>query len=527
MKTLFYGGKILTMSDPMYAGGVLVEDGKITWISPQSPLPLGEKDCTYVDLQGAVMLPGFVDAHSHFFQVATSMLQVSLNGARSPEEMGQRIRDYISREKVQPGAWVIARDYDHNLLPQYQHPTLEQLNSFAPENPLIIHHKSGHMGLMNGKALDLLEITPETPDPEGGKIGREDGKLTGYLEENAFIAAIKRAPMPGGEALLQGFQKAQQLYASMGITTVQDGMVVKEMLPVYQQLLERNLLQLEVVLYCAPEAYAAARAMVEAQGENCPVRVGGMKIFLDGSPQGRTAWLRQPYAGEAEYRGYGTMTDEQVEEAFLLAARSNTQLLAHCNGDAAVEQFLRCLESVQRQQPNLAALRPVIIHGQLMGKDQMEQAARLGAVVSFFVAHVYHWGDVHIRNLGMERAEGISPAASALQAGIPVTFHQDSPVIPPDMLETVWCAVARRTESGVLLGEEERISVEQALESVTKNGAYQYFQEDRKGKIAEGMTADLVILSQDPLATPIQQLREIQVLQTYKNGYCVYTRQDN
>ena len=216
MKTLFYGGKILTMSDPMYAGGVLVEDGKITWISPQSPLPLGEKDCTYVDLQGAVMLPGFVDAHSHFFQVATSMLQISLNGAQSPEEMGQRIRDYIAREKVQPGEWVIARDYDHNLLPQYQHPTLEQLNSFAPENPLIIHHKSGHMGLMNGKALDLLEITPETPDPEGGKIGREDGKLTGYLEENAFISAIKRAPMPGGEALLQGFQKAQQLYASAG-----------------------------------------------------------------------------------------------------------------------------------------------------------------------------------------------------------------------------------------------------------------------------------------------------------------------
>lgn len=525
MKTLFYGGKIITMTDPMYAGGALVEDGKITWISQQSPLPLGEKDCTFVDLQGAVLLPGFVDAHSHFFQVATSMLQVSLNGAVSPEEMEQRIQSYIHEQKVAPGSWVIARDYDHNLLPGYRHPTLAQLNRFAPENPLIIHHKSGHMGLMNQKALDLLGITPETPDPEGGKIGREDGKLTGYLEENAFISAIKRAPMPGGEALLQGFQKAQNLYASMGITTVQDGMVVKEMLPVYGQLLERKLLQLEVVLYCSPEAYAAACAMVEAQPQGCPVRVGGIKIFLDGSPQGRTAWLRQPYAGEPEYRGYGTMTDEQVEEAFLLAARMNTQLLAHCNGDAAVEQFLHCLENAQRKQPNLAALRPVIIHGQLMGKDQMEQAARLGAVVSFFVAHVYHWGDVHIRNLGMERAEGISPAASALQAGIPVTFHQDSPVIPPDMLETVWCAVARRTKGGVLLGEQERITPRQALECITKNGAFQYFQEDQKGKIAESMTADLVVLSQDPLTTPIQQLREIQVLQTYKNGRRVYSQQ--
>ena len=180
---IYENGKIFTSDrDSLYGEAMLVEGGLVRKVGTREEVEeAAPEGCARVDLGGRRVLPGFVDAHSHFFQVATSMLQVSLNGARSPEEMGQRIRDYISREKVQPGEWVIARDYDHNLLPQYQHPTLEQLNSFAPENPLIIHHKSGHMGLMNWKALDLLEITPETPDPEGGIIGREDGKLTGYL----------------------------------------------------------------------------------------------------------------------------------------------------------------------------------------------------------------------------------------------------------------------------------------------------------------------------------------------------------
>ena len=201
-----------------------------------------------------------------------------------------------------------------------------------------------------------------------------------------------------------------------------------------------------------------------------------------------------------------------------------TQLLCHCNGDEAAEQFLRCLEQAEQRHPDLAQLRPVIIHGQLLGVDQLERVKKLGAVVSFFVAHVYHWGDVHIRNFGPDRAAQISPVRSALKWGIPVTFHQDAPVIQPDMLETVWCAVNRVTRQGVPLGTEECVLVQEALQAVTTGAAYQYFQEKTMGSIEPGKRADFVLLSQDPLEVPKEALREIQVLETIQGGQRIWCR---
>ena len=244
--------------------------------------------------------------------------------------------------------------------------------------------------------------------------------------------------------------------------------------------------------------------------------------FLDGSPQGRTAWLRSPYEGEADYRGYPTMTDSAVEDVLRRALALGVQPLAHCNGDRAVQQYLDAGARVEKDSPRLRDLRPVIIHAQLMGADQLPQAKALGFVPSFFVAHVYHWGDVHWNNFGPTRASAISPAGSALALGLPFTFHQDAPVIPPDMLETVWCAAERMTRSGRVLGPEQRIPVYDALRAVTANAAWQYFEEGSKGTLAPGKRADLVILDRDPLATPPERLREVQVLATVKGGQTIY-----
>lgn len=523
MRTLFYGGTILTMEDPMYADAVLIENGKIIALGAREELQRQAVDAEEIDLHGATLMPSFIDAHSHFFQVATSLLQVSLDGVASVSEIEHRIQEFICKNKIAPGEWIHARDYDHNLMPGICNPTLAELDAFAPENPLVIYHKSGHMGLMNSAALKLLGITPDTPAPEGGRIGAVDGVLTGYLEENAFIEYIKKIPLPGVDQLLGSFVKAQKLYASYGITTVQDGMVIEQMHPMYEMLLRQHLLELDVVLFSSTDSYEAANKMLEKYPDNRHLLSGGLKIFLDGSPQGRTAWMRQPYVGETDYCGYGTLPDEVVEAAFEQAARAHTQILAHCNGDAAAEQFLRCLQRVEEKYPELSALRPVIVHGQLMGLDQLPRAAQLGAIVSFFVAHVLHWGDVHIRNFGMERASRISPVHSALNDGVKVTFHQDAPVIAPDMLETVWCAVNRVTKNGEVLGAQERVSTLDALRAVTVNAAYQYFQEDRKGTIAPGKLADFVVLDRDPLKTQEMELREIRVLKTYKEGKCIYT----
>ena len=400
----------------------------------------------------------------------------------------------------------------------------EQLDAMAPGHPLVIHHKSGHMGLMNSAALSALGITPETPVPPGGKIGVKDRCLTGYLEENAFFTYLKQLPPTPPDQLLSAYARAQEQYAAHGITTIQDGMAVEEMFPMYQMLLDSGILKLDLVVYPSPQAYDAAVERFGALPPERHLRIGGMKVYLDGSPQGRTAWMREPYAGEADYRGYGTMEDAALEEAMELACLRRTQLLCHCNGDGAAEQFLRCLAQVEQKHPEMAQLRPVIIHGQLLAPDQLPRVKELGAVVSFFVAHVYHWGDVHLRNFGPERASRISPARSALELGIPFTFHQDAPVIQPDMLETLWCAANRRTQSGVHLGPEEEIPVLDALRAVTTSAAFQYFRERELGAIAPGMAADFVILDRDPLTVPKEDLREIQVMAACKGGDWVCTK---
>lgn len=526
MKTLFYGGNIITMDDGMgCAEAVLAEDGTIAAVGSKEELLARAGECKQVDLHGQTMLPGFIDPHSHFFQVAASLLQVSVNGARSPEEIGQRIQAFVKEKNLAPGQWVVARDYDNNLMPGLHHPTLADLDSYTPGHPLVIHHKSGHMGLMNSMGLEALGITAETPSPDGGKIELRDGKLTGYLEENAFISAIRKMPMMKEDELLSSFADAQKKYASYGITTIQEGMVAKEMLPMYRRLIREKALYLDVVLYPDLNAYQETREMAAPLPPESHLHLGGLKIFLDGSPQGRTAWMRQSYADDPNYCGYATMTDEAVEQAFERAAQEHTQLLAHCNGDAASEQFLRCLEKVEKTHPELKDLRPVIIHGQLLGRDQLPRVKKLGAMISFFVAHVYHWGDVHLRNFGPERANYISPAKSALDNGVTFTFHQDAPVIEPDMLETLWCATNRMTKNGVCLGAQERLSTMEALKAITVNAAYQYCMEDTIGSIAVGKQADFVVLDRNPLEVPPEALRDIRVEKTYKNGVCVYTRQ--
>lgn len=526
MQTLFYGGDIVTMDRGAAAQALLTEDGRILEIGDlRTVSKKADGTCRRVELGGAALLPAFIDAHSHFTQVAYSFLQVSLNGVRSLREMQARISNFAQERAIAPGAWVTAWDFDPADMESGKTLSLADLDTLAPQHKLVIRHKSGHMGWFNSAALEAFGVTTQTKAPDGGRIESRDGMLTGYMEENAFFRYLKQMPPPDDAALLQSYRKAQTLYASHGIATVQEGMCTLEMLPAYKRLLSSDLLQLDLVVYTDLQSFDAFRALL-ADSRNPHCRVGGVKIFLDGSPQGRTAWMRAPYlgGGDPDYRGYGVMTDEQVYEAFCFAAERHTQLLAHCNGDAACEQFLQCLARAEERFPTLKALRPVMIHAQFLGEDQIRKAAALGAVASFFIAHAYHWGDVHLQNLGKTRAENLSPAASALRAGLPFTFHQDAPVIAPDMLETLWCAVCRQTKSGVVLNSHQAVSAEAALAAVTRTAAWQYGEEAQKGTLALGLRADLVILDRNPLCVPPQTLRTLQVLATYKDGEAVFAQ---
>ena len=202
------------------------------------------------------------------------------------------------------------------------------------------------------------------------------------------------------------------------------------------------------------------------------------------------------------------------------AIDEDKQILAHCNGDAAAEQYLKVYEKLKCDKD----IRPVMIHAQMLRADQLPRLKKVGMIPSFFVAHVYHWGDTHIKNLGLERASQISLAKSALENKILFTFHQDSPVIEPNMLETIWCAVNRKTKNGVILGENQRISPIDALKAVTINAAYQYFEEDIKGSIETGKQADFVILNENPIEVEPDKIKDIIVLETIKNGEVIYKK---
>lgn len=518
MKRLYYNAEIVTMRSPEIYDYIIAENGIIRCVG-RGEAPAGDFEKT--DLNGSTVLPAFIDAHSHFAAEANSQLQCTLNGTASFDDIKKRIDKYIKERNIKPGQWIKAEGYDHNLLKEGTHPDRNLLDRICPKNPLAVSHKSGHMGVFNSKALEALNVSASAKPPEGGRFGYTDGQLNGYMEENAYIDYIKKVPMSSAEEFMSAFEMAQDKYASYGISTVQEGMLAKELCPLYAALLRSGKLKLDVVGYAdysrADEIYSMF------SGSYKHFRLGGIKLFLDGSPQGKTAYMLEPYKGEREYRGYPAMSDGELTKAIEYAAERRLQLLAHCNGDAAAEQFLRCAEAASERYPVIESLRFVMVHAQLIRPSQLDRVKQLGIIPSFFTAHSYYWGDTHIKNFGFERASGISPAGSALERGITFTFHQDSPVIEPDMLETVRCAAERITRSGVRL-EREAIPVFEALRAVTANAAYQYGEENAKGILEAGRSEDLVILDKNPLKQDISRLGDINILKTIKSGSTLYSR---
>ncbi|MDC7286248.1 amidohydrolase [Blautia schinkii] len=527
---IYYGGTVITMEEECdreeKTEAVCVKDGRIVYVGTEEQAKARYPHAELHNLRGGVLMPAFIDAHSHLSQAASELLQIPLENVHNMQELRSAILDYLDKNHIQPGAWIRAKGFDHNQMEEREFPTRKLLDGLLPDNPCVIQHKSGHMGVLNSMALKVVGITAQTEAPKGGLIGKKDGELTGYLEENAFIDCQKKIGSPDMGQFLGAVEEAQDIYASYGIATVQEGMMAAQMIPMYKYMMEHNYLKLDVVGYAdVNSADEFRQAFAESIGKyHEHFKLGGYKIFLDGSPQGRTAWMLEPYEGEEEYRGYGTLSNDKVYEAVKKAVDTEMQLLAHCNGDAAAAQYLDMVLKAKTEGMDVAAIRPVMIHAQLLRRDQMGKLKASGMIPSFFVAHVYHWGETHRKNFGEKRASAISPAGTALKNGILFTFHQDNPVIQPDMLETVWCAVNRVTRDGRVLGEEERIPVYEALKAVTINAAYQYFEEKEKGSIREGKLADFVVLDKNPLETPETEIKNIRVMATYRRGKLIYRR---
>lgn len=536
MPQMYYGGDIITMlGEEDYVEAVLVDNGKIIETgSEEEVLELAGREGEFekVNLNGKTLMPAFIDPHSHISVVAQTAFMADLSETKDFEDIQNVLKKYIKDKNLSEKDSLIGFGYDHNFLTEEAHPTKEVLDEVSETNPIFILHASAHMGVVNSAALELAEIDEQTKDPAGGVVGREEdsSEPNGYLEEAAMDLiqgpVFANIEMDFNELIVE----AQNEYLENGITTAQDGASTPDVVQLLEGLANEDLLDLDVISY--PLLSADGQKTLKEHPEIANkyknrLKIGGYKLLLDGSPQGKSAWLTAPYEGEETYRGYPSYEDKEVKKYIEVALEDNQQLLVHCNGDAAADQLLNLYSEAlaESDNENKNNLRPTMIHCQTVRNDQLDRMAEINMLPSIFVAHTYYWGDVHLKNLGEERGRRISPAKSAFDRGLIVNFHQDSPVVKPLMLHTVWCAVNRITRNGVLIGPEERVSVYDALKAVTINAAYAYFEEDIKGTLEKGKLADLVILDENPLKVDPYAIKDIQVLETIKEGVTLYEKE--
>jgi predicted amidohydrolase YtcJ len=535
--TLFVNGDIITVNDKQpLVEALVVRDGKIAGVGSRDEMSaIAGKDAVIRDLKGKSLLPGFIDSHGHF--TYTNRLQLSANVSSPPVGSAETIADVIRllkehHQRMPEESWIQGYGYDDSLLTEGRHPTREDLDKVSSTVPVVITHVSGHLLSCNSVCLERAGIDASTEAPAGGVIRRKAGgrEPDGVLEETAMYPVMHSLPaldVPSQVALLE---QTQRDYASYGITTVQDGAAMAESLEILYAAADAQKLFVDVI------AFPYMSLTLEGLEQHPPsaeyrnhLRIGGMKVTLDGSPQGKTAWLTKPYyhpphGQGADYAGYPTLTDEQARAFVDYAFENGVPLLAHANGDAASDQMIEAVAAA-REKFGRADRRPVMIHAQTVREDQIDSMLEEGIVPSYFVAHTFYWGDWHRDSvLGEKRASRISPLRSSADKGLPFTIHNDTPVVPADMMRLLWTAVNRVTRSGKVLGKEQRATVMEGIRAMTLDGAYQNFEENSKGSLETGKRADLVILDRNPLKVEPMAIKDILVLETIKDGETIYRR---
>ena len=542
---IFHNANILTMSfknghDEMsIANAVAVKDGRIIALTDdtsQYPENWVGQNTQISDLNGLTLMPGFVQTHAHFNLIVLKKMTVNLapppdGGVANLTSLKNALT--AASKQIPAGFPIMGIGYDDTVMEEKRHPTRADLDAVSTEHPIIIMHISFHLAVMNSKALEMAGIDADTPDPGGGHIQREpnSNRPNGVLEEAAMNVIGKMLPQPSPQQVFKTYDVVVQDLLALGYTTIVDHASDIAMEKGFEAYFASRDVPVDMIAYrrvlADTEPLATQMANMTRKDIN-GFKLGGIKILLDGSIQGYTGHLSQPYhvppAGkDVSYRGYPHLPPEKFNNMLMQAYADDIPLLVHTNGDAAIDVLLDGLEKANTAYPD-NSLRPVSIHAQTMRQDQLDRAKGLSLIPSFFVDHVYFWGDRH-RDifLGPDRAAQISPAGSAEDRQLIYTIHDDAPVVSADPFRTLWVAVARLTNSGEKLGADEAITRQQALKALTVNSAYQHYIETEKGSIDIGKKADMIILDGNPLTLPEAELRHIKVLETVKDGETVYT----
>ncbi len=535
---IFHNGSILTMNDKQpEVEAIAVKEGRIVAIGDEATvLQKSGSTTTRVDLLGKTMLPGFFDSHGHAWLVGFQSLTANL--LPPPDGDGKDIESLITllqdwakanQEGIEKIGWIIGFGYDNSQLAENRHPTRHDLDRVSQDIPVLIVHQSGHLGVANSKALEIAKISAATEDPAGGVFQREEDSKepNGVAEEYAFFQLAGAFAQSLNTNINDMFVvEGVKMLASYGYTTGQEGRATAPALDAMKRVADSGALKIDLVAY--PDILEVEN--IEPTGTYTNrYRIGGAKLTIDGSPQGKTAWLTEPYfipppGRDKNYVGYPAITEEQTLKAIQKAFAHNWQILCHVNGDAAIDLFIKAVQIAREKFPDVHN-RPVLIHGQTLREDQVDQLKELAIFPSLFPMHTFYWGDYHRDSvLGPVRAENISPTGWLTERGMMFGTHHDAPVALPDSMRVLSSTVTRRSRTGDILGAHQRVSVDTALKAMTIWPAWQHFEEDRKGSIEVGKLADLVVLSGNPMKVPEDQLDDLKVLETFKEGRSVYKR---
>jgi len=530
----FINGQVLTMdADGTIASAVLLKGDRIIQVgSTEDILEQTNNDTIVHDLAGRTLIPGFIDAHGHFpgsgaFAVSADLNAPPIGNVTTIAELQGSLSAMLKTKDK--NEWLFGMGYDDTLIAEGRHPTREDLDAVSTDNPIYAMHVSGHMGVANSVALARMGIDNNTESPEGGVIVKDSsGNLTGLLKETATMDIMAAATNFSLQETWQIMRAASSEYASQGVTTVQNGAADKRMVVGLQTASRYNLLPQRAEIWPLHTVLSDEELSNKRVENNDRARLGAIKIVADGSIQGYTGYLSQPYHvvphnESADFKGHTNQSVESLNKWVMDFHKRGLQLAIHGNGDQSIEEILNAVEAAQQAYPREDP-RHILIHAQMARQDQLERMKQLGITPSFFSAHTYYWGDRH-RDIfmGAERAAFMSPAKASEDLGLRYTIHLDSPVVPMQPLRLVWSAVNRISSGGNVIGPEQRISPMAALRATTIDAAWQTFKEDQIGSIESGKLADLVILNGDPLTNPTK-IADIRVDATFVGGHAIYQR---
>jgi predicted amidohydrolase YtcJ len=482
-----------------------------------------------VDLGGRLVVPGFIDDHTHFLSGGFQLASVDLRSAQTPAEFVRRLGDYA--RTLEPDRWIQGGDWDHEAWPGAPLPRREWVDSVTRGHPIAINRLDGHMLLANTRALELAGITRATADPPGGTIVRDPktGEPTGVLKDEAMGLVSRVIPAATDNELDDAFRRAQSYALARGVTMVQD-MGEWSSLETYRRMHSRRELKLRVYSIVPLDSWSRLRDLVGRDGRgDFRLQWGGLKGFVDGSLGSTTAWFHKPYLDAPSTSGLLTADTARMRAAIQAADQAELQVAIHAIGDRANDWLLDTYAWVFSQNP-ARDRRFRIEHAQHLSPNAIARFAELGVLPSMQPYHAIDDGRWAEKRIGPERAKTTYAFRSLLDAKAGLMFGSDWTVAPIDPLLGIYAAVTRRTLDGRNPNgwvPEQKITVEEALRAYTAANAYGAFRDRELGTIQPGKRADMVVLSANLLTMDPTKIPEVRVEYTIIDGEVVYARSRN